>query len=54
MKDKRFKKRMATAKKNYPEEYQDMLSVLSDYISDRPNSPEIAHIRAFFKRNLGI
>ena len=54
MKDKRFEKRMTAVKKNYPEEYQEMLNALSDYISDILNSPEIAHIRAFFERNLGI
>lgn len=42
---------MEAAKKNYKKDYQEMLNVLSDYISDMPNSPEIAQMRAFFEKN---
>lgn len=51
MRDKRFKRRMEAAKKNYKKDYQDMLNVLSDYISDMSNSPEIAQILAFFEKS---
>lgn len=49
--DKRYKKRMETAKKNYPKDYQEMLNILSDNLSDKPNSPEIVQIHAFLKKN---
>ena len=53
MKDKRYKKRMKAAKKNYKKDYREMLNALSDYLSDTPNSPEIAQIRAFFEKTKG-
>ncbi len=42
---------MAAAKKNYKKDYQEVLNVLSDYLSDTPNSPEIAQIRAFLEKS---
>ena len=35
--DKRYNKRMAAAKKNYPDEYKDMMKLLSDYMKNSQN-----------------
>jgi hypothetical protein len=51
--DKRFKKRMASARREYPAEFGEMLELVSEYLADMPNSLEKAQIRAFFEENSG-
>jgi len=50
IKDKRYKKRMEAAKKKYPEEYREMLQILSEYTKTMPNLPEYVQIRAVLEK----
>ena len=52
MKDKRFNKRMGSAKKKYPKDYQEMVSALLEYLQDVPNLREKEHIRAVLGRKV--
>lgn len=51
MKDKRFKKRMESAKKNYPKEYQEMLENLAERLITFPSSLKKLCIDIFFNEN---
>lgn len=42
--DKRFKKRMKSAKNNYPNDYDELLEILKDYIQKNKNGKEIMQI----------
>lgn len=50
MKDKRFWKRMETARKNYPKDFAELLELIPDYLKILPNTPETALICAFYSR----
>lgn len=50
MRDKRFNRRMEAAKKNYPKDYQEMLTILSEHLKSTPNSPRNAQIHALLER----
>jgi len=52
IKDKRFKKRMDSAKKNYPEDYREMSELFSAYLETPSNSLENAHIHTFLTENI--
>ena len=47
----RYKKRMAIAKRKYPEEYKVMIKLLKDHLKNMPNSSEKAQIQALLKDN---
>lgn len=49
-KDKRYKKRIEAAKKKYPEEYKEMLQILSEDTENMPNLPEYEQIRAVLEK----
>jgi hypothetical protein len=46
MNDKRFWKRMASAKKRSPKQYHEMILSLYEYVKDRPNLAKNEHIRS--------
>lgn len=50
IKDKRYKKRMEAAKKKYPEEYREMLQILSECTEKMPNLPEYVQIHAVLEK----
>ncbi len=49
MRDKRFKKRILSAKKNYPAEFKEMRRLVLDYSKELPNSVERMQIINLFK-----
>lgn len=49
-KDKRYKERMESAKKNYPADFQEMMKALSEYCENMPNLPEYVQIDAVLKK----
>lgn len=49
MRDRRFRERMASAKKNYPEEYQEMATLVSECLSILEISPKTTQIRTLFE-----
>lgn len=51
MKDKRYKRRMKAAKKNYPEEYQEMSKLIAEYNENMPNSSENEQIDTVLEEN---
>jgi len=46
MNDKRFWKRMTSAKRRYPEQYHEMVLSLYEYVKNRPNLAKNEHIRS--------
>ena len=47
VKDRRFKKRMEAAKRKYPNEYQEVISLMREYAKNTPNLGEFVQIDAF-------
>ena len=50
IRDKRYEKRMKAAKKNYPEEYQEMVKLLSKHIKNMPNSHKNAQMNNILEK----
>jgi len=46
MNDKRFCKRMTSAKRRYPEQYHEMILSLYEDVKDKPSLAENGHIRS--------
>ena len=50
MKDKRYQKRIKSAKRRYPDDFQEMIRALEKHVQNRPNLPENEQIRVLYKR----
>ena len=54
MKDKRFMRRMVTAKKNHPEKFKEVVKLVRETLSEQPITPKNAQIRMFFEEDFEI
>lgn len=50
MRDQRFWKRMEAARRNYREEFKELLQLIPDYLKNLPNTPETAQIHNFYAK----
>ncbi len=50
MRDKRFWKRMETARKNFPKDFAELLELVPDYLKILPKTQETALISEFYSR----
>lgn len=50
IKDKRYQKRMETARRKYPEEYEEMLKLITEYAQNRPFLLQYVQIDAVQKK----
>lgn len=48
---KRYNKRMESARKKYPNEYREMLNLVTEYAENSPNLLENAHIEVLSEEN---